>query len=236
MNTGIQDAFNLAWKLALVHHGAANENLLDSYEAERRPIAEMITQSGDVFEQAQTLTDPVARDKRDQAIRAMLSDPEALRHQVMSETELMIDYSRSSIVTGSANNKLAAGSRLPDTITVQWSPPLSCGLHQLAHRGGHTLMLLAGPAADHTALVDLHTSLREFATNSPLFEAVIALSSQSDSSIQIGQLEPGAAELLGVENITLLAIRPDGYIGLRSDTDHYSALRRYGSLIHSGPV
>ena len=39
-NTGIQDAHNLAWKLAMVLNGAAGERLLDSYEAERQPIAE----------------------------------------------------------------------------------------------------------------------------------------------------------------------------------------------------
>ena len=40
MNMGIQDAYNLAWKLALVQQGAARDVLLDSYEAERRPVAE----------------------------------------------------------------------------------------------------------------------------------------------------------------------------------------------------
>jgi 2-polyprenyl-6-methoxyphenol hydroxylase-like FAD-dependent oxidoreductase len=39
MNTGIGDAENLAWKLALVVSGRAGERLLDTYEAERRPIA-----------------------------------------------------------------------------------------------------------------------------------------------------------------------------------------------------
>jgi 2-polyprenyl-6-methoxyphenol hydroxylase-like FAD-dependent oxidoreductase len=39
MNTGIQDAFNLGWKLASVLRGAPDE-LLDSYQAERRPVAE----------------------------------------------------------------------------------------------------------------------------------------------------------------------------------------------------
>ncbi|HEX2529782.1 MAG TPA: FAD-dependent monooxygenase [Geminicoccus sp.] len=38
MNTGIQDAYNLAWKLALVVRGEAPGTLLDSYEAERRPV------------------------------------------------------------------------------------------------------------------------------------------------------------------------------------------------------
>ncbi len=39
MNTGIQDAYNLAWKLALVTQGRASDALLDTYEAERRPVA-----------------------------------------------------------------------------------------------------------------------------------------------------------------------------------------------------
>ncbi|NOK07682.1 FAD-dependent monooxygenase [Corallococcus exercitus] len=38
-NTGIDDAHNLAWKLAAVHSGAASPRLLDTYDAERRPIA-----------------------------------------------------------------------------------------------------------------------------------------------------------------------------------------------------
>jgi hypothetical protein len=46
MNTGIQDAYNLAWKLALVFDGAAPETLLDSYEAERRPVgAEVVART-----------------------------------------------------------------------------------------------------------------------------------------------------------------------------------------------
>lgn len=46
MNTGIQDAYNLAWKLALVVRGKARPDLLDSYEAERRPVgAEVIART-----------------------------------------------------------------------------------------------------------------------------------------------------------------------------------------------
>ncbi|MCT9079662.1 FAD-dependent oxidoreductase [Streptomyces fulvoviolaceus] len=39
-STGIQDAYNLAWKLALVLSGTAGPGLLESYDAERRPVAE----------------------------------------------------------------------------------------------------------------------------------------------------------------------------------------------------
>ena len=40
-NTGVADAHNLAWKLALVHRGIAGPGLLDTYDTERRPIADL---------------------------------------------------------------------------------------------------------------------------------------------------------------------------------------------------
>jgi hypothetical protein len=43
MNTGVQDAHNLAWKLAAVLQGTAGEQLLASYQSERRPVAEANT-------------------------------------------------------------------------------------------------------------------------------------------------------------------------------------------------
>jgi len=42
MNTGLQDAYNLGWKLALVATDRADESLLDTYEAERLPVAERL--------------------------------------------------------------------------------------------------------------------------------------------------------------------------------------------------
>ena len=43
MNTGIQDAHNLAWKLAGVLAGWAGPSLLETYEAERQPVARFVT-------------------------------------------------------------------------------------------------------------------------------------------------------------------------------------------------
>ena len=47
MNTGLQDAYNLAWKLALVVKGAADTRLLDSYEEERLPVARRLLNTTD---------------------------------------------------------------------------------------------------------------------------------------------------------------------------------------------
>ena len=47
MNTGLQDAYNLAWKLALVVKGRAGRALLDTYEAERMPVAQRLLRTTD---------------------------------------------------------------------------------------------------------------------------------------------------------------------------------------------
>jgi len=47
MNTGLQDAYNLAWKLALVITKQADSSLLDSYEAERMPVAHKLLATTD---------------------------------------------------------------------------------------------------------------------------------------------------------------------------------------------
>jgi hypothetical protein len=46
-------------------------------------------------------------------------------------------------------------------------------------------------------------------------------------------MEPAQASQLGIEGITLLAVRPDGYVGLRSDRDPLGALERYTAFIQT---
>ena len=70
MNCCMQDAFNLGWKLALVLKGYAKRELLDTYESERRPVAEQViwaasslhdifmTHGKDIAERKQTMFDP----------------------------------------------------------------------------------------------------------------------------------------------------------------------------------
>jgi len=234
MNCGLQDAFNLAWKLALVHHRIADPALLESYEAERRPAAELVTKSGDDFEDALTATDPIKCHERDQVIRAMIGDPKARQHEIVAETELNIHYSRSPIVLGDASSSLPAGYRLPDTILVHRSDQPLPRLHRFAQRAGHTLMLLAGPSASLSAFAALQAALQACITGSPLFEAVFAFSTNPELPVQTGYLETSVADRLGLHEITLLALRPDGYIGLRSEYDHLDSLERYRALLLAG--
>jgi 2-polyprenyl-6-methoxyphenol hydroxylase-like FAD-dependent oxidoreductase len=237
MNCGMQDAFNLAWKLALVYHGHADEALLDSYDAERRPAAQMVMQSGDEFENALTMTDPAECDARDEAIKAMIADPKERQHAIVAETELNIQYSQSPIIAGEGNCPLTPGRRLPDTIPLKQSNGHAARFHQLAQRAGHTLMLVAGPDAHASAFADLHAALKQFTTGSPFFEEAHAVSSRTDLPTETHHLEDHIApDLFGIRETTLLALRPDGYIGLRADTDHLNALDHYRTLLQSASV
>lgn len=61
MNTGIQDAYNLAWKLALVARGLAPESLLDSFQAERHPVAKQVLENTDAATRVVFLRHPVGQ-------------------------------------------------------------------------------------------------------------------------------------------------------------------------------
>jgi 2-polyprenyl-6-methoxyphenol hydroxylase-like FAD-dependent oxidoreductase len=61
MNTGMQDAFNLAWKLALVVRGECREVLLDSYSAERSYVGDQVLKSAARLTLAGTMKNPVAQ-------------------------------------------------------------------------------------------------------------------------------------------------------------------------------
>jgi hypothetical protein len=234
MNCGMQDAFNLAWKLALVCRGA-DPILLDSYEIERRPAAEIVAQSGDHAEHNLTMTGPAERSSRNQSIRDMFAEEKARQHEIVAETELNIDYSGSPIVFGDRNDGIAAaGYPIPDTILIQRFGKRPCRLVELTQRPGHTLFLLAGPAANGAEVVELDAALQELTAGSRLFEAAFTLATEPGLPAPIGQLGHIEAGLLGVKAITLLAVRPDSYIGLRSGNDHLRALERYQSLILEG--
>ena len=68
MNTGIMDAHNLAWKLALVADRSASDLLLDSYEQERRPVAGNVLGLSDAIVRWARMSHPVKRALRDACI------------------------------------------------------------------------------------------------------------------------------------------------------------------------
>lgn len=234
MNSGIQDAFNLAWKLALVCGGHCDPALLDSYEAERKPVAEMITASGDAAERDETLKSAAERHARNKAIRAAFADPKTRHHEAVAEAELDIEYSNSPIVMGDKHEALAPGHRLPNCIEIQHPDGKTGQLHQLAHRPGHTALLVSANAAAASELEQLEKQIQTRAAN-PITEAKTTLTTGSNHHPTRARLSEIDAKTLGVTNITLLLIRPDGHLGLRADQNHAQALINYESRVRTLP-
>ena len=72
MNTGMQDAINLAWKLAMVVHGATAPGLLDSYSAERNAVGDMVLRNAERLTDMATLANPASQAARNLALRILL--------------------------------------------------------------------------------------------------------------------------------------------------------------------
>ncbi|MGV9339926.1 FAD-dependent monooxygenase [Streptomyces sp. NPDC003688] len=130
LNVGVQDAMNLGWKLAAVVTGRAGEDLLDTYEAERRPVgAELL-----VHTQAQTAL-MTAYSADGQALRGVLSGliatvPDLSRRLAERLSGLDVDY--------------GTGRRVPDLRFADGSR-----LFELLRSGRHVLLDLAGGAVRH---------------------------------------------------------------------------------------
>lgn len=75
MNTGIQDSYNLGWKLALVVKGMAPEALLDTYEAERLPVARHVLKETDINQRFGISHGPMAEFVLNHIVAPLLNVP-----------------------------------------------------------------------------------------------------------------------------------------------------------------
>ena len=97
MNTGMQDAFNLAWKLALVVRGACGEQLLDSYSPERSAIGDEVLAATGRLTALATLRNPVAQGVRNLVAHALLGLAPVQHALADTVTEVSIGYPRSPL-------------------------------------------------------------------------------------------------------------------------------------------
>ncbi len=114
MNTGMQDAFNLAWKLAAAVHGEGGQTLLDSYHAERHPVAEKVIGFTTKLTKAGTLRGG-ARVVRNAILRMVGNIPAVGEKLASIVEEIEVGYEGSPAVRGDRvpRAKIAAGQHVP---------------------------------------------------------------------------------------------------------------------------
>jgi len=149
MNTGMQDAFNLAWKLALVWHGHASPALLDSYSPERSAVGDQVLRNAGTMTKVAILRNPTLRAIRNTILGVLGKSPKLRQRMVDQLTELDIHYAKSPLTlkaTGVARHP-ACGERAPD-LTLSSSENAASSLHGMLATGKFAVLSVAANAVD----------------------------------------------------------------------------------------
>jgi 2-polyprenyl-6-methoxyphenol hydroxylase-like FAD-dependent oxidoreductase len=216
MNTGLQDAYNLGWKLALVTAGRARESLLDSYEAERIPVARRLLNT------------------TDQAFRLVVSDnwlAGLLRTEVLARIAAFA-MRRERVQRAAFRVISQTGIRYPES-------PLSLtlpGLPETAPRAGDRFPLLRLKLSADGPVEDLFQALPDTTFHLLLFgqPALAEKLPIADTLLRVHPIpdDPANEEELSRAHIprqSFYLLRPDGYVGLCGTSLQAGALARYFS-------
>jgi len=226
MNTGIQDAVNLAWKLAHTLHSGHDAELLDTYQTERAPIGRTVLRFTDRAFTIATSTNPILRLARTRLAPTLI--PLALkprtvrRYAFRTVSQLAIRYRHSPLSVDGPHPPRRGprpGDRLPDA-DLTHDRHLTTLHTALAGPGWQ--LLLCGPTdiwatdqlarlrerhGDHLSVHHLHAHDTPGALHDPHRQA-----------LHLG-LNPGS--------VTQYLIRPDGHIGYRAGGSDLAGLASY---------
>ena len=209
MNTGIQDGYNLAWKLALVLKGEADAKLLATYNEERLPNAQRLLETTDrLFDLAASPSWFLAyvRTHIFPHIANFAFSLEAVNRFIFPLiSQIGINYRNSSLSTRSGRDyEIKAGDRMP------YFPADGKSIYDSLHDPSFHLITFSDEqgkyqdtkndiGADFGRLVDYH----------------------------VLPLHPRAAEIFGTDKPFNVLLRPDNYVGFISPETPLNGLRAY---------
>ncbi len=221
MNTGIQDAYNLAWKLALVLESAAPDALLDSYEAERRPVG------AEVVARTRAASEGYGREPGGKPDR-------------LADTQIRVSYRGTGWVRDDAKGLdaavPAAGDRAPDAGGLgRHGIGFPLRLFDVLRGTEHVLIAhLTGADAPHK-VTDLAAFAREIRSQLGSRLRLVAVTPVEGLSDQPGlallhDRQGAFADAYGAQEASFL-VRPDGHVGWRG-----RSWRDPGLLAHLGRI
>ncbi|MDT0329573.1 FAD-dependent monooxygenase [Nocardiopsis lambiniae] len=194
LNTGIQDGFDLAWKLAAVLRGAP-ETLLDSYPLERRPIARTVVRSADRQTRTWMARSPLARLVRDTLMRVLSASGLLEKRLVPQLAQISPDLTESPAVVAppagwrarDAVGGALPGRRIGDAPLSPLQGTDATSLHAYLASGRHALVVGGGSSRAREAAAELRGRLPE--------------------DVDVLLLAPSAVEAVGDHDVALLSGR-----------------------------
>lgn len=215
MNTGIQDAFNLAWKLALVIKEKADQSLLDSYKLERHPIIKNIVDQSDLFTNM-ALFDKSFINKLKKFSKKISDHPHFSKKISEDITQLNIHYKNSPIINykEKPNTKSPQqGERAPN-VKIHDSKTLYSYLHNTLHN----VLVLTGDKltkSDLNKINELQNLInKKFSTLVKVFTIAKEKFNDIDNIIfdETGEIH----QRYHVKRTVIYILRPDNYIAYYS--------------------
>jgi 2-polyprenyl-6-methoxyphenol hydroxylase-like FAD-dependent oxidoreductase len=226
MNTGMQDAFNLAWKLALIAHGQGqSEPLLQSYTLERSAVGDRVLKNAERFTTMATLRSPVAQWLRNHIV-PILGSFDFVQDKIRNEWfELAINYRHSPLSTDqwlALTGGLMAGDRLCDAPLMAAANVHRTTIFSIINSTAHTLLLLPG-LCDPSSISQLFKIAANTTEVFPeMFSThMILKNNQSVTGLNAFNdplwidVDDRLHQKLHAKEPTLVLVRPDGYIGFR---------------------
>ncbi|KAK7050564.1 FAD-binding-3 domain-containing protein [Favolaschia claudopus] len=229
LNSGVHDAMNLGWKLALVHQGRASPTLLATYEEERlRVIAHMLeftTQLHDsslhrLYDGKQITHESWKRNGDIQMLGVNYSGSSIILQDAEAVADILTPYSR-PVGTGSVG--VQAAYRAPDASGLVSVEEQQITLFSVFGVVAHTVLIFGSEAsckADATELVArLPTGVARAVRILPQGESA-AGSSSCDLILEDGAGHAYRGYGVSTDNLTAVVVRPDGVVGaVVSDVD-----------------
>jgi 3-(3-hydroxy-phenyl)propionate hydroxylase len=229
MNTGIQEAFNLGWKIARIVAGVAPDRLLDTYHTERHPIErEVLRTSSFMTQMAAAEHGPMKllRDHVMPALSAIGPLRDAARRTV---SELSVQYRKSPLTL---EHGLDGGPRAGDRAPDAWvhvvdgplgrAPGVGClfDLHDPAY---FSLFLMVKPSEDDDiALAPATLTVAHALRHKELDELAKSVEEALPNTVRVWRItdkgDDGArslTEAYGRTRPCFYLVRPDGYIAAR---------------------
>ena len=210
MNTGIQDGYNLAWKLALVLRGEADATVLGTYNEERLPNAQRLLELTDRFfdfgANPEWFIAYVRTHIFPHIANFMLRFDTVKRLIFPLLSQIGINYRDCSLSEHDGDEEFAvkAGDRMPYFLTD------GASIYDRLHQPVFHLLVFSEPGGDHQAL---KRELEEQYTGLVDFNVI--------------ELDPHVSEIFGAGQPFSLLLRPDNHIGFISRTISSAEMRAY---------
>ncbi|KAF9068408.1 FAD binding domain-containing protein [Rhodocollybia butyracea] len=240
MNSGIQDSFNLAWKLTLVHKGLAPRSVLDSYSQERlRVIASTLNMTTELFKKELSGKSKerthLTRGYELRMFSINYRDSPLVIDEKYPERDLeVVDAYRSG-----DDGTVQGGDRAPDApCLTHLGQNTSTSLFDIFKPNHHTALVFSGSGSGASVTQVLET-LRKYSSDSVKSVLILPESSSFRTPSELVEVvtvvdtERYAHKNYVIEpqdGPTVVIVRPDGYIGALV-TSGSKGIRDYFSLI-----